>query len=71
MSRNFGTIFLPPAPKLCNNVDKKKTDEKVGITRIRNELSFFVDFIDVLMPANHSVTHKLNIKTFGLYSVCE
>ena len=24
MSKNLGTIFLPPAPKMCNNVDKNK-----------------------------------------------
>ena len=24
MSRNLGTIFLPPAPKMCNDVDKNK-----------------------------------------------
>ena len=40
-SKNLGTIFLPSAPKVCNNVDKNK----IGI--IRNELSFFMDFIDV------------------------
>ena len=40
MSRNFGTIFLPPAPKMGNNLEKKKIDydDKVGI--IRNEILF-------------------------------
>ena len=39
MSWNHGTIFLPLAPNLCNNVNKNKIlDEKVEI--IRNELVF-------------------------------
>ena len=24
MSRNLGTIFIPPVPKMCNNVSKNK-----------------------------------------------
>ena len=45
LSRNLGTIFLPPASKMYNYVDKNDFDDKVGI--ISNELLFFVGFIDV------------------------
>ena len=42
MSRNLGTIFFPPVPKMCNDVDKNKIFyDKIGITR-----NIFVDFID-------------------------
>ena len=55
MSSNIRTIFLPPPPKMCSFVDKNKEfDDEVGI--VRNELSFFVDFIDVSTPANFSQT---------------
>ena len=41
MGRNLGTIFLSPAPNLCNNVDKNKIlDEKVRI--ISNKLLFLL-----------------------------
>ena len=34
MSMTLGICFLPPASKMCNNVDKKKRfDGKVGIIR--------------------------------------
>ena len=48
-------IVLPPAPNLCNNVDKNKIlDENVRI--IRNKLLFLLILSDVLNPANHSQT---------------
>ena len=38
-SMNLGTIFLSPAPKMYNNIDKKYDfDDKIVI--IRNKLSF-------------------------------
>ena len=54
MSRNLGTICLPPAPKIYNTVDKNMIFvTKVGI--IRNELLFlWIYLICVFTPANHS-----------------
>ena len=52
MSRNLGTIFLPPAPKIYNDVNNKKKqkknndfNDKVGI--IRNELLFMWIFVNL------------------------
>ena len=42
-------------------------DDKVGI--LRNELLFFVWILS--MSKLRRITHKLNIKRFGLYSVRE
>ena len=58
MSMIIETIFFPPTPK--------DFDDKVGI--IRNELICLWIFS---MYKLRRITHKLNIKPFGLYSVCE
>ena len=42
MSKNHGFIFLPLAPKIYNNVDKKKND-----WNYKDWIIIFVDFIDV------------------------
>ena len=57
MSRNHGTIFLPPAPKIYNNVDKYDFDDKVGI--IRNELLFLMI---LSLCKLRRISHKLYIK---------
>ena len=41
MSRNLGTIFLPLAPKMYNNVDKNTS------WNYKEWIIIFVDFIDV------------------------
>ena len=54
MSKNFGTIFLPPIPKMCNNVDKAGT--------IRNKLIFW--WI-LTMCKLRRITHTLHKKPSG------
>ena len=42
MNRNLGTIFLPPAPNKCNNVNKNKI-----LTTKLELIIIFVDIVDV------------------------
>ena len=62
ISRNLGTIFLLPAPKMYNNIDKKYDfDDKVGI--IRNEL-FYKGFAEV-----YTSRKSTKIKFFPIFIV--
>ena len=69
MSRNIGTIFLPPAPKMYNNID-----DKVGI--IRNELSLTnwvkpraLCYVCVIRRSLHiDKIHKNKIPSYNIYT---
>ena len=61
----FFFVFFSAGSKMCNKVDTKyDSDDKVGI--IRNELLFL--WI-LSMYKLRRITHKLNIKPFGLFSL--
>ena len=42
MSRNLETIFLPPAPKMYNNVDKST----ILMTKMEFILKWIINFVD-------------------------
>ena len=63
-SRNY---LFSPAPKIYNNVDK-------NMILIKLELSgknYYFWGLYWFVNSGRLLTHKLNIKPFGLYSVCE